>query len=100
MDEIELRTAIASYNELIGFTDNMRDDYFAMRNTVSQITANLNQIISDFNAGEFSPQFGTGSPEGVVTSNKNRTYFDTSGAQAIMYINENAGVNTGWQEVQ
>ena len=45
------------------------------------------------------PQFGNGSPEGVITSNLNRTYFDTSGVNAIMYINEIIGSDTGWQEV-
>lgn len=37
---------------------------------------------------------GTGSPEGIVTSNNARQFFDTTGG--IQYNNSTVGVNTGW----
>jgi len=37
---------------------------------------------------------GTGSPEGVVTSNNARQFFDTTAG--IQYNNSIVGVNTGW----
>ena len=47
--------------------------------------------------GRFAPQFGFGSPETVVVSNENRTYYDTTAPAApILYINPISGVNTGW----
>ena len=43
------------------------------------------------------PQFGSGSPEGVVTANLNRTYYDTSIPE--MWVNETVGANTGWVQI-
>jgi len=53
--------------------------------------------ITDINDGRYSPQFGSGSPESVVTSNRNQQYFDTSGPS--MWVNATIGVNTGWVQV-
>lgn len=53
--------------------------------------------IADINDGRYSPQFGIGSPEGVVTSNRNQTYFDT--AVPSMWVNPTIGVNTGWVQI-
>lgn len=47
--------------------------------------------------GEFEPQFGSGSPEGVVVANYNRQYFDTSIPQH--WVNPVQGANTGWVQV-
>lgn len=92
MAKINVRQVITSYNEIAGLPTNFKDDYFAIK-------GELLQIISILNDGLLEPKFGGGSPEGVVTSNENRTYFDMSGANAIMYVNENIGVNTGWKQV-
>lgn len=53
--------------------------------------------ITDINDGRYSPQFGAGSPEGVVTSNRNQTYFDLSVPE--MWVNPAIGVNTGWVQI-
>ena len=39
-------------------------------------------------------QVGTGSPEGVITSNKSRQYFDSSAN--TLYINPDVGSDSGW----
>ena len=54
--------------------------------------------ISDINDGRYSPQFGTGSPEGVVTANRNQTYYDLSGTPQH-WVNPIIGANTGWVQV-
>ena len=43
---------------------------------------------------ETSPSFGTGSPEGVVTSTLSQMYIDT--ATNTQYYNPDYGVNIGW----
>lgn len=53
--------------------------------------------IADINDGRYEPQFGTGSPEGIVTANKSRLYSDTS--VPTLWINETEGVNTGWVQL-
>jgi hypothetical protein len=42
-------------------------------------------------------QVGTGSPEGSVTSNKSRQYFDSSAG--TLYINPAVGADSGWVAV-
>lgn len=42
-------------------------------------------------------QVGTGSPEGVVTSNKSRQYFDS--AANTLYVNPVVGADSGWTAV-
>lgn len=93
---IDSRQVIREYSDAIaniGFNSETGvEDYMALK---SDVLALIN-IIND---NQLSPQFGSGSPEGVVTSNINRTYFDTDGVNATMYINENIGADTGWKEV-
>lgn len=92
--KINSQQLIIDYSEINKFfPDNITEDYMAMKRDILS-------IVSAVNNGAFEPQFGSGSPEGVVTSNENRTYFDMSGATAIMYVNENIGVNTGWKQLQ
>ena len=67
---------------------------------ISQNTSDIAQNasdIADINDGRYSPQFGTGSPEGVVTANRNQTYFDTS--VPAMWVNPATGANTGWIQI-
>lgn len=70
------------------------DDFMALKADVFAAIELLNDETSTF-----TPQFGSGSPEGSVTANYNRTYFDTSGVNAVQYINETVGASTGWQQV-
>ena len=92
--KINSQQLIIDYSEINRFfPDNITEDYMAMKRDILA-------IVSAVNNGAFEPQFGDESPEGVVISNENRTYFDMSGANAIMYVNENIGVNTGWKQVQ
>lgn len=62
----------------------------------TNIAANTTAI-TDINDGRYSPQFGAGSPEGVVTSNRNQTYFDLSVPE--MWVNPAIGANTGWVQI-
>ena len=92
---IESRQIIFDYQDAsnnISFkNENGVEDYMALK-------ADVATLINLINNGEYEPQFGTGSPEGVVTSNSNRTYYDTTLAPAsvIMYTNQTVGVKTGW----
>lgn len=76
-------------------SENAVEDFMALKSDVFETLELLNAETSTF-----TPQFGSGSPEGVVTANFNRTYFDTDAANAVQYINETVGLSTGWQEVQ
>jgi hypothetical protein len=70
------------------------DDFMALKADVFAAIELLNAETSTF-----TPQFGSGSPESVITANYNRTYYDTSGLNAVQYINETVGASTGWQQV-
>ncbi len=70
------------------------EDFMAMKSDISETIELLNDEVSTF-----TPQFGSGSPEGVVVANFNRTYYDTDAVNAVQYINETVGNDTGWQEV-
>lgn len=63
----------------------------------SRVTQNENDI-ADINDGRYSPQFGSGSPEGVVTANRNQTYYDLTGTPEL-WVNPTIGANTGWVQV-
>ncbi len=54
----------------------------------------LNNVFNLVNNGSLSPQFGTGSPEGLVTANYSLLYIDT--AVPTMYFNESFEADTGW----
>lgn len=55
----------------------------------------LGDIIELINRNEV--QFGTGSPETVLTANKGARYFDTAAAPgANFYIKTTDNINTGW----
>lgn len=73
------------------------NDYMAIKAVLVESVARLNEVIDAVND---SPQFGSGSPEGVVTANASRQYYDESVAPVIMYINKTIGANTGWLEVK
>lgn len=55
-------------------------------------------IIGMINNDEFTPLQGTGSPEGVVTSNSSLQYIDTalSPVSVTMYANSQTNSKTGW----
>jgi len=90
---INSKQTIYSYNEVDEFFPfGIARDYMGLKQ-------DLNDILRIINNNELSPQFGSGSPEGVVASNLNKTYFDTSGTDAVMYINESTNSKTGWQQV-
>ena len=75
-------------------SDQANDDFMALKADVFAVIDLLNAESSTF-----TPQFGSGSPEGAVTSNYKRPYVDTSGTNALQYINETVGESTGWQQV-
>lgn len=95
---IETRQIVIEYDEVretykFKF-ENAVEDFMALKADVFAAIELLNAETSTF-----TPQFGSGSPESVVTANFNRTYFDTSGLNAVQYINETVGESTGWKEV-
>lgn len=97
MINIESRQTIIEYREVkdsYGIdNDYAIDDFMAIKEDI----INLITLINNTNS-TFTPQFGTGSPEGIVTSNYNRTYYDNtlSPASATMYVNETVGSKIGW----
>ena len=95
---IQTRQFIIEYHEATNTyhfkSDQATEDFMALKADVFAVIDLLNAESSTF-----TPQFGSGSPEGAVTSNYNRTYFDTSGTNAVQYINETVGESIGWQQV-
>lgn len=69
------------------WSDNAKEDY-------QQKFEDIQLLIDLLNDGELSPQFGVGSPEGVVTANYSLIYIDT--AVPTEYFNETFGATTGW----
>lgn len=63
------------------------EDYQALKDDIFT-------FISLVNNGELSPQFGTGSPEGLIVSNYSLKYIDTS--IPTEYYNPVYGSKTGW----
>ena len=70
------------------------EDYFQLKRDYDNLVLAVQTVINAVNAGEFSLQSGSGSPEGVVTSNYSLQYVDTDTNQ--IYYNLEFGVNTGW----
>lgn len=60
-----------------------------MSEFIGAITAQVNQN---------TPAFGTGSPEGALTAEPNKQYFDTAAAAGSNhYFKKTGSGNTGWQ---
>lgn len=95
---IQTRQFIVEYhetNQTYSFkSEQATEDFMALKADVFAAIQLLNAETS-----QFTPQFGSGSPEGAVTANYNRTYYDTDGVNAVQYINETVGNSTGWQQV-
>jgi len=69
-------------------TERGLDDYSAKGRDLARLLSVIPDLI---------PLDGTGSPEGVVTSNLSKQYIDTTANQ--IYFNPVVGVNTGWVAV-
>ena len=80
-DYIEARQAISFKNE------SGVEDYMAMKEDIDQFLAFVAE-------GMFSPKFGTGDPNGVVTSNLSKQFIDTD--TGTVYYNLESSVDTGW----
>lgn len=95
---IQTRQFIIEYNEANQTyrfkSEQATEDFMSLKADVFAVIELLNAESS-----QFTPQFDSGSPENVVTANYNRTYYDTSGVNAVQYINETVGASTGWQQV-
>lgn len=74
-------------NEHPKWSENATEDYMATKEDLLTIQDLINN-------GDLSPQFGTGSPEGVVTANYSLKYIDT--AVPTEYYNTVFGSDTGW----
>lgn len=85
------RQVIRDYEEarqMIGFNEDLGvEDYMAMKD-------DLNELLTFVAEGMFSPLFGQGDPNGVVTSNLSKQYIDTD--TNTIYYNQESSVNTGW----
>lgn len=75
--------------EIPTLTDIGVDDYAGKGRDIARLIRAVNNL-----ASQTSPIFGTGSPEGVVTSTISQLYIDT--ATNDWYSNPTLGVNTGW----
>ena len=74
---------------------NVRDsDYFELKRDNEFLRAALLELIGMVQDGDFGPQFGTGSPEGVVEANYSLLYVDTGAS--VLYFNDSYGSDTGW----
>lgn len=95
---IDNRQVIESYAdcniEHPNWTEQAVEDYQAIKEQLNETTDSANSYETARDNGDFSPQFGTGSPEGVVTANYSLLYIDT--AVPTIYYNETFGADTGW----
>jgi hypothetical protein len=91
---INSKQTIFSYGEVDSFfTFDIARDYMGMKQ-------DLNDLLGIVNNKQFEPQFGEGNPEGSITSNAGRLYFDTSGSDAVMYVNKSINSKTEWLKVE
>lgn len=67
------------------------DDKGLQINNIAKSTVTLIDYVNDF-----APLNGTGTPEGVVTSNNSKTYYRIDGSTTETYFNPNVGAITGW----
>lgn len=85
------RQTIFSYAEAIESISFKNDigveDYMAMKE-------DIDQFLTFVAEGMFSPQFGTGNPNGAVTSNLSKQFIDTD--TGTVYYNLESSVDTGW----
>lgn len=73
---------------LTDWPDALVEDYAEIFNTFRTYGAAINNSVMIV---------GTGAPNGNVTSNDSRQYFDTAGAAgARFWVNPDVGENTGW----
>jgi len=66
----------------------------ATLDNISTLLANGNIKDSGFSISDLVMIVGTGNPNGIITANESKQFFDTAGA--TQYNNPNSGVNTGW----
>lgn len=87
--------SLISLADIASASKQQRDeDYFHLKRDQEGLLQSMVALLGAVNDGEFSPQFGTGSPEGVVTANYSLFYVDTS-TNRIWY-NTSVGAQTGW----
>lgn len=103
MVDIQSRQVVKEYkeaNDSISFKSELGlEDYMGLKDDVNRIITALSELSESVSS--LSPLSGTGSPEGVVTSNLSQVYYDLTNAptNVTMYFNENVGVDTGWLQV-
>ena len=99
MDELQTlvnsRSNELTYSELQEFFPGAGREYLI--DYLSDLQQNIDQI-ARYVDENISPQFGTGSPEGVVTANANKTYYDLSGTPEL-WVNPTQGSDIGWVQV-
>lgn len=69
-------------------------DYQGKKSDIDSLIGSVNALNNLLDTGALSPQFGAGSPEGVVSANFSLKYIDTS--VPTEYYNQTLGSITGW----
>lgn len=91
MTDIISRQTIIDYGDAVSehsdWSVMATEDYMGLKEDVTR-------LIQFINNGDFSPQSGSGSPEGSVEANYSKLYVDTDVNQ--LYFNESVGASTGW----
>lgn len=92
---------VSTFNEYIGLALSAEELHFITDwpdAVIEDYTSLVNSLQALSTAVESSLMLsGSGSPEGSVTANNSRQYFDTAGP--ALYVNPTAGANTGWVQV-
>ena len=97
------RQVLRSYSEIAQALPSAKEqfveDYDAVKEDLTIAQESIQTLINTL-AG-FSPLSGTGSPEGVTTSNSSQIYFDTTldPVSVTMWFNSVVDTNTGWVQV-
>lgn len=93
------RQILRTYQDIrqsVTSTEQFVEDYDAVKEDLAKAQISLTEAIVSL-----SPLFGTGSPEGVITSNNSMVYFDTTNSptDVTQYFNDTVGINTNWVQV-
>lgn len=84
-DFIGLALSAEEVAQLTGWPEPMVSAFVSL---VEDLATTANSVDANF------MQVGTGSPEGAVTANKSRQYFDSN--TSTLYVNPVVGADSGW----
>ena len=98
------RTNQQLINGLTGRVNTIESQISGLDVRITSNTTAITDLINRVSALEMQipmlqPQTGTGTPEGNITSNLSRAYYQIDGMTTDIWFNPMTGVNTGWVQM-